>query len=118
MPTADFPADRTLADIAAWEWQFRRRHVVRELGAYVPLRHVLPDVDAESQAEKLAFWTGILGELDALDLTMLSPAGLEDRLVLRQQVAALRSSQAFRDYQRPFNGFTSFWDDTAASIRE
>lgn len=118
MPTADFPADRTLADIAAREWQFRRRHVVRELGAYVPLRHVLPDVDAESQAEKLAFWTGILGELDALDLTMLSPAGLEDRLVLRQQVAALRSSQAFRDYQRPFNGFTSFWDDTAASIRE
>lgn len=118
MPIADFPADRMLADIAAREWQFRRQHVVRELGAYVPLRPVLPKVDAQSQAEKLAFWTGILAELDALAPDMLSPAGREDRLVLRQQVEALRLSQVFRDYERPFNGFTSFWDDTAASIRE
>lgn len=118
MSIADAPADRTLADIAAREWHFRRRHVVRELGAYVPLRPVLPRVDAVNQAEKLEFWTDILAELDALVPEMLSPTGREDRHVLRQQVEALRLSQVFRDYQRPFNGFTSFWDDTAASIRE
>lgn len=118
MPTVDFPADRILADIAAREWSFRRQHVVRELGAYVPLRGVLPNIDPASQTEKLAFWTSVLGELDDLDADALSPTGREDRLVLRQQVEALRLCQVFRDYERPFNGFTSFWDDTAASIRE
>ncbi|MGF9566422.1 DUF885 family protein [Neorhizobium sp. JUb45] len=118
MPTVDFPADRMLADIAAREWSFRRQHVVRELGAYVPLRGVLPNIDPASQAEKLAFWTSVLCELHELDADALSPTGREDRLVLRQQVEALRLSQVFRDYERPFNGSTSFWDDTAASIRE
>ncbi len=118
MPTVDFPADRTLADIAAREWSFRRQHVVRELGAYVPLRSSLPKLDPVSQAEKLAFWTTVLRELDELDVSTLSPTGREDRLVLRQQVEALRLSQIFREYERPFNAFTSFWDDTAAAIRE
>lgn len=118
MPTVDFPADRTLADIDAREWSFRRQHVVRELGAYVPLRSSLPKLDPVSQAEKLAFWTTVLRELDELDVSKLSPTGREYRLVLRQQVEALRLSQIFREYERPFNAFTSFWDDTAASIRE
>lgn len=118
MPTVDFPADRTLTDIAAREWSFRRQHVVRELGASVPLKSALPKLDPASQAEKLAFWTAIIGELDALNGHALSPTGREDRLVLRQQVEALRLFQLYRDYKRPFNAFTSFWDDTAASIRE
>ncbi|MBW6425673.1 DUF885 family protein [Rhizobium sp. XQZ8] len=111
-------ADAVLAEIAAREWAFRRRHVVRELGAYVPLRGSLPRVDPQTQHEKLGFWSEVLQDLAAIDLDALSHAGKEDLLVLRQQVEALRSSQQFRDYERPFNGFVSFWDDTAASIRE
>jgi uncharacterized protein (DUF885 family) len=111
-------ADQILSDIAAREWAFRRQHVVRELGAYVPLRGRLPDIDPQAQAGKLDVWTAILADLDSLDEASLSRLGREDRLVLRQQVEALHQSQVYRDYERPFNGFTSFWDDTAASIRE
>ncbi|EIM30008.1 DUF885 domain-containing protein [Microvirga lotononidis] len=118
MPNDACAADKTLADIAAREWSFRRRHVVRELGAYVPLRGELPKADVPTQTEKSRFWTAILQDLAEIDGTALSDAGQEDLLVLRHQVEALLRSQQFRDYERPFNGFTSFWDDTAASIRE
>lgn len=114
----ELAADQELAEIAAQEWLFRRRHVLRELGAYVPLRAELPAVDPRSQDEKLAFWGDVLARLDGLDVDALSPVGREDFGVLRQQVKALHAAQRYRDYQRPFNGFVSFWDNTAAVIRE
>jgi uncharacterized protein (DUF885 family) len=112
------PSDERLADIAAREWHWRRQHVVRELGTYVPLKATLPRVDRTVQEEKLRFWSSILKEMDAIDPGDLSEIGREDFLVLQQQVEALHFSQVYRDYERPFNGFVSFWDDTAASIRE
>ncbi|MEO1988294.1 MAG: DUF885 family protein [Martelella sp.] len=110
--------DRLLSEIARREWQFRRRHFVRELGAYVPLRPELPRVCAEVQREKLAFWQDILEELDALDEAQLSEVAREDRFVLRQQVETFVAQQHFREYERPFNAFTTFWGDVAAVIRE
>lgn len=111
-------ADSLLEMIAEREWTFRRQHVVRELGAYVPLTGALPRVDAKTQSEKQAFWSAILAALDGLDVEALSQNGRENMLVLREQVESLYMRQVHRDYERPFNGFTSFWDDTAAAIRE
>lgn len=111
-------ADENLTAIAEREWRFRRLHIVRELGAYVPLLPRLPQIDEATQTAKLQFWEDIIDELDSLPHHSLSSGGREDRLVLRQQLDSLVQQQRFKDYQRPFNAFTTFWGDVAAVIRE
>jgi hypothetical protein len=109
-------ADAQLSALAARGWLLRRQHVVRELGIYVPLRGRLPCVSRVAQDETLRFWRDILGEIDAIFAEKWSYLGREDLTVPRQQVDALTIAREHRDFERPFNAFVSFWDDTPTVI--
>jgi len=75
------------------------------------VRAHLPDVSAAAQAKKLAYWTQVDRELDAIPAAGLSPTVREDYEVYRAQIAALRKEQEFRDYEKPLSADTSFWGD-------
>lgn len=114
----DQSVEKVLAGLFEDEWAWRRKHLVRDMGARIPIKAQLPDVDAETQKRKQVYWRNVLDRLDELDFPSLTPDQQEDVKVFRQQVEALEASQRFRDFERPFNAFVSFWDDVASVIRQ
>ena len=75
----------------------------------------LPDVGAAAQAAKLARWTQVLAQLDAIRPADLSPAEQVNYAVYRAQITALLNEQKFRDYEKPLNSDSSFWGEVAGS---
>ena len=77
------------------------------------VRAHLPDVSPAAQAAKLAYWTQVDRELDAIAPASLSPAVRDDYAVYRAQIAVRRAELAFRDYEKPLTADTSFWSSLA-----
>lgn len=109
---------RRLRALYSREWAWRLGQVVRRIGGRNPLHARLPDVDPSAQAARTGVWAAALRELDEIAGGPLSAEDREDLAVFRQQVEVLHEGQLFRDYERPFTCFASFWDDPAALLRE
>jgi uncharacterized protein (DUF885 family) len=93
-----------------WTWRQAQSASDENSGGSAVHAH-LPDVSAAAQAKKLAYWTQVDRELDAIPVAGLSPTAREDYQVYRAQIAALRKEQEFRDYEKPLSADTSFWSD-------
>lgn len=108
-PQADFEA------LYAREWAFRtqefpawtlppaERALLRDLG----------DVSAAAQQRRLAFWSALREELDALDPRALSPAARADLAVFRWQLESRVAGLEHRSWQMPMNSDSSFFATVA-----
>jgi len=92
---------------AEWQW---RQEQKRDAG--------LPRVDAATQETRRAYWERVLAQLDALDSASLTGEDGVNFAVYRAQVAALLAAQQFREYERPLNADTAFWNDLAYAARK
>lgn len=68
-----------------------------------------PDVSAEAQARRLAYWEQALDELAAIPRDALSDEGRVNAAVFEEIVSALASNARFRTYEAPLNSDTFFW---------
>ncbi len=69
----------------------------------------LPRVDAASQRARLAYWEGVLRELDTIPVAELSEAEKLNAAVFRESVLAMANDVRFRTYETPFNSDSFFW---------
>ncbi len=77
----------------------------------------LSSVDAASQAARLAYWEGVLAELDALDPAALSAENRINLAIYRPQLENLAAQVRFRTYEMPFNSDSSFWSNLGFMTR-
>ncbi len=82
---------------AEWEWRVKER-LASEEDTRGRVRAELPRVDARTQQARLAYFQGVLRQLDALPQAGLSPAVRLDYQVYRAQVAAFIEELRFREY--------------------
>jgi uncharacterized protein (DUF885 family) len=73
-------------------------------------RRGLPKVDVATQNAKLAYWEDVLKQLDAIRPEDLSEANRVNYAVYRPQIVVLANQQRFKDYEKPLNSDSGFWN--------
>jgi uncharacterized protein (DUF885 family) len=110
------PADTAFQAIykADEQWRRAQRGSVSEEDEkkHLPSSH-LRQVDAATQAKALAHWQSILANLEAVDQQKLSPAERLNFEVYRAQIVVLRNDGKFKEYERPVNSDSQFWEEIA-----
>ncbi len=106
---ADFLA---LAD-AEWAWRLAQFGEDEDGSRKIP--DFLPDVGADAQAQRLARWREVKAQLAAFDPATFNLENQTNFQVYKAQIDALEASQAFGDWQAPFNSDSSFWDEMAST---
>jgi len=102
---------------AEWQWRVKER-LAGDDDARGKVRPELPHVDARTQAARLSYWQGVLGQLDALPQVGLSAAARLDYQVYRAQIAAFVEELRFREYEQPLNADSAFWTDVTYGARQ
>jgi uncharacterized protein (DUF885 family) len=109
-------ADGRFQAIYKQEWKWRATQGLAddedlEPEARLDAKSTLPHVDARTQAARLAYWQGVLRQLDAIQPAELSPPEQINYAVYRAQIAAFVQAQHFREYEQPVNADSAFWSD-------
>jgi uncharacterized protein (DUF885 family) len=99
------------------EWKWRQEQFADDEDSNKPLTDHLPKVDPASQAARLKHWEAVMAALNAIPRAKLSPTDQENYDVYKPQLAALITSQKFRDYEMPVNSDTTFWTDLGYTAR-
>jgi uncharacterized protein (DUF885 family) len=111
-------ADQRFKSIYSTEWKWRQaQHLARDEDDD-GVSPVLPHVDAATQQARLAYWQGVLKQLDAVDPGALSAPERVNYAVYRAQVKALAEALRFREYEQPVNADSSFWTNLAYAARK
>ncbi|WP_300616145.1 DUF885 family protein [Dokdonella sp.] len=77
----------------------------------------LPDVGAAAQKQRLAYWSDVLKQLDAIPEAELSAENQVNLAVYRPQVENLAADIRFRGYEMPFNSDSQFWSNLGFMTR-
>ena len=107
---APAPADAVFDAIWQAEWAWRQSEGIADSPPGTVDEH-LPEVSVEAHERRLAYWTGTLAKLDAIDTKRLSPDTLTDWQVYRAQIAAQVDEEIYREWEKPLNGDSAFWSD-------
>ncbi|HEY5800726.1 MAG TPA: DUF885 family protein [Burkholderiaceae bacterium] len=111
-------ADASFKAVYESEWKWRvQQQLANEDEDDVIAAH-LPQIDHKSQQARLAYWQGVLKQLDALGAARLSPSARVDFLVYRAQIAARVEALRFREYEKPLNADSAFWTDITYTPRQ
>lgn len=106
-PTA---ADRALRALYEREWAWRQQEFAQEkIDGRWQASSRLPSVAAEDWERRVAYWTQVLAELDAIDVAQLSPGERVNAAVFRAMVEADHASTEWRTWEAPFNSDSFFW---------
>lgn len=112
-------ADTRLRAIYDTEWQWRQQQrLENEEDETSGISASLPQVDAATQQARLAYWQGVLKQVDGIAAADLSPAERINYAVYRAQVAALAANIVFREYEKPLNADSSFWFNMTYEARK
>jgi uncharacterized protein (DUF885 family) len=114
------PADERFEALYAKEWAWRQEQFAgydNEDAAASAKDDHLPAVDAASQRKRLAYWTEVLAELEAIPAGQLSADNRINLAVYRPQIENLAAEVRFRSYEMPFNSDSQFWSDLGFMAR-
>ncbi|MDE2355901.1 MAG: DUF885 family protein [Alphaproteobacteria bacterium] len=100
--------------LAKDEWTWRQHEFRDDDDGQRGVPASLPDVSAEAQAARLARWRQVKARLAGFDPTTFDPENQINFQVYKAQIDALEASQAFGDWQAPFNSDTTFWGEMAS----
>ncbi|MBN8726733.1 MAG: DUF885 family protein [Xanthomonadales bacterium] len=113
-------ADEAFKDIYSTEWSWRQQ----QFGGYDdedsgsnPLANRLPDVGADAQKARLAYWDDVLKQLDGIKVAELSAENQVNYAVYRPQVENLAAEVRLRGYEMPFNSDSQFWSNLGFMTR-
>lgn len=101
-------ADARFRSIYGSEWKWRvAQNLASDEDRRDNVKRVLPHVDAKTQQARLAYWQGVMRQLDGVKPAELSAAERINYDVYRAQIAAFIEALRFREYEQPsrkFNG--------------
>jgi uncharacterized protein (DUF885 family) len=103
-------ADARFQAITAEEWAWRQKIEAQPVGPERLVVPHMPDVSPAAQAERAARYDLVLKALDGIAQAGLSPAARIDYAVYRGQIEALAAEQRFREWEKPVNSDSPFWD--------
>src|ERR1700733_7298231 len=114
---AEKSADAHFKALYTREWTWREEQFAGEddEDSRKPLVDHLPKIDPATQAARLAYWTAVMKELDAIPESQLSAENQIDYEVYKPQIQTLINDQHFREYEKPVNSDSSFWSDLSSS---
>ena len=107
----------TFRDIYTAEWAWREAEFPDDSDPDKPIAAYLPSAGQAIQDAQLARWRAVQTQLTALDASKLSAEDGIDLAIYRNQIDTMAASQAFRDYEMPFNSDSSFWGDLTGVCR-
>ncbi|TFW32993.1 DUF885 domain-containing protein [Massilia horti] len=111
-------ADQRFKAIYNTEWKWRvAQNLAADEDNRDTVRAVLPRADAKTQQQRLAYWQGVMKQLDTLDPSALSPAERVDHDVYRAQIAAFIEALRFKEYEQPVNADSAFWTNVTYTPR-
>ncbi len=110
-------ADAQFKAIYEAEWAWRDAQLIADSWDG-PIRDRMPQIDAKTQAARLAYWDATLTKLAKVRVDHLSPKARADYGVYRLQIITLANSQRFKDYEAPFNSDSAFWSEMASTARK
>lgn len=113
---ADGGADARFKLVYSTEWAWRTGHPIDGAPAAAPDNSRLDTVDADSQQLRLDYWQRVIKQLDAIDVTRLTPADRVNFEVYYAQVSNLLADQKFKTWQMPFNSDSAFWSDVGYEL--
>jgi uncharacterized protein (DUF885 family) len=108
---AALSADEQLRALYTAEWEWRQKEFARQPGDIsrgITADH-LPRVDAATQKARLAYWTSVLAQLEAIDTRSLTAPEQLNGEIFRAVVQEFAVDARFRTYEAPFNADTFFW---------
>jgi uncharacterized protein (DUF885 family) len=82
-----------------------------------PSDNRLPDVGADAQKTRLAYWNDVLKQLDGIPTAELSAENQVNLAVYRPQIQNMAADIRFRGYEMPFNSDSQFWSDLGFMAR-
>ncbi len=100
-----------------WDWrqlQFPGADDDKQDGARA---NRLPNVDADTQKQRLKVWNDVLKQLDALPNDELSAAEQINLAVYRPQIENFAADIRYGGYEMPFNSDSSFWSNLGFMTR-
>jgi uncharacterized protein (DUF885 family) len=109
------PADSRLREIYQREWTWRLKEYP-QLASSVGVHDYddrLAHVDQAHDQARVKYWTAILGELDNLDRTSLSPNEKTNYAIHRAQITDSIAAITLHRNLMPLNGDSSFYADLA-----
>ncbi|HET8899079.1 MAG TPA: DUF885 family protein [Rhodanobacteraceae bacterium] len=105
-------ADQQFKSIYTTEWAWRtQQSSLSASGESQPSAGRLDNVDAASQAKRLAYWQRVMHKLDAIEVASLSPVARTNYAIYKAQIANFIADQTFKQWQMPFNSDSAFWSD-------
>ena len=108
--SADTGADARFRAIYTKEWAWRKAQfgIHDEENKREPLPDYLPSATPATEAARVAYWTNVLNEVNAIPRARLSPKVQVDYDVYRPQIEALIADEKFRDFEMPVNSDSAF----------
>jgi uncharacterized protein (DUF885 family) len=105
--------DHRFKDLYTQEWSWREAQRLDEdedqTAAHKEIRSQLPRVNAATQQARLAHWSAVMKQLDAIQPGSLHPEDRTNYSIYKAQIQVLINRQKFRDYEKPLNADTGFW---------
>ena len=105
------PADAKFQAIYKAEGAWRKSEFPGERGDNAAIPDRLGRVDAASQARRMAYWQGVLRQLDGIAEKDLSPDEAVNFEVYKDQIGTRVAQLRFREYEKPFNSDSQFWSN-------
>jgi len=120
-PAQQSGTDARFEQIYKADWAWRRHEGTggsdEEGGRGRGISPNLPKVDVATQQGKLQHEEEVLRQLDTIDANRLSPANQVNYAVYRPQVVGLINQQRFKDYEKPLNSDSGFWNAVTGANR-
>lgn len=114
-------AEEQFKAIYTKEWAFRQSHNAEQNGDGTSGRRGvnphLAEVSVKTQEARLAYWTDVLKQIEAINRASLSPAEQINYDVYRNQIQVLINNQRFREFEKPLNADTAFWSSITGVAR-
>ncbi|MFG6109440.1 DUF885 domain-containing protein [Stenotrophomonas nematodicola] len=116
---AESPADAQFRAIYEKEWTWRQDGggAASEDDDGPANATRMPDVGPAAQQARLKVWDDVLGQLDKVDRTALSPDNQVNYAIYRDQVFNLAAEVRLGGYEMPFNADSSFWSNLSFMAR-
>ncbi|HEY2070463.1 MAG TPA: DUF885 family protein [Rhizomicrobium sp.] len=116
---ADTSGGAKFKSLTTREWSWREHEFAGEDDEddTKPSDH-LPAIDKATQDRRLAYWLGVMRELDAIPRDKLSKADQMNYDVYKPQLAVLIADQEFKEYEKPLNSDTTFWTNLGYTARK
>ena len=110
------PSDAKFQAIYKAEWDWRMSEFPGERrGAGISPK--LAQIDAASQARRLAHWQEVRRSLDGIAEKDLSGDEAVNYEVYKDQLETLINQQKFHEYEKPFNSDSQFWSNLGFTSR-